>query len=275
MATCNCDWYGTGEGSDKCPVHGKGKEKNDMKQKTKVATEKPEKTGRMMRPVTEETAEKPAVKTEENPSVKAAATATSDDFMDALASISAPKESTTNGKKDKMITLVPSDEVKIKVDEYVDAKKKEREYKTAKENRQETILDFATAKYEEDGLNGNFQKSYRIQGVKETVTFVTSDRFSSIKAEEIPALKELLGDKFNDFVVQKTVVSIKDDVMLNPTLRKELINFVPKEVFGKFFKADVYYSTADEFDRKIFSLPKNVYNKIRAMLKQASAALKS
>jgi hypothetical protein len=230
-----------------------------MKTKTKVETE--EKSARMIRPVTE--TEKPKV------TVPAG-----DDFMDAIESIAAPKEPTTNGKKDKMIQINPPNDLKIKVDEYVEAKKKEREFKTAKENRQEAILEFVKEKYEADGLSGNFQKSYRVQGVKETVTFVSTDRFSNPKADEIPALKELLGDKFDDFVSKKTVVSIKEEVMLTPELRAELISYVPKEVFGKFFKADVYYSTADEFDRKIFSLPKKIYDKIKAMVKQASPSLK-
>jgi hypothetical protein len=40
--TCNCDWYGTGEGSDKCPVHAgphwpkfKGKMKRRENEETK------------------------------------------------------------------------------------------------------------------------------------------------------------------------------------------------------------------------------------------------
>jgi hypothetical protein len=230
-----------------------------MKQKTKVETDK---SARMIRPVTTVSEEKPKV------------TAPTDDFMDAIESIAAPKEPTTNGKKDKMTQVELPADLKIKVDEYVEAKKKEREYKTAKENRQDSILEFVKDRYEADGLSGNFQKSYRVPGVNETVTFVSTDRFSNPSAEEIPVLKELLGDRFDDFVSKKTVVSIKEEVMSTPELRAELISYVPKEVFGKFFKADVYYSTADEFDRKLFSLPKKIYDKIKAIVRQASPSLK-
>lgn len=30
---CNCDWYGTGEGADECPVHGKTNVGKSMKKK--------------------------------------------------------------------------------------------------------------------------------------------------------------------------------------------------------------------------------------------------
>jgi len=234
-----------------------------MKQKTKVQSEEKEK--RMLRPVSEKVEEKTV---EEKKVVETGG----DDFLEAIASISGPK--VVKEKKDKMETIVPSESLRIKIDEFVEAKKKEKEFKAAKENRESDILEYANEKYESNGLNGNFQKSFRLQGVKETVTFVSSDKFSSIKPEEIAVLKELLGDRYAELIEAKTSVSIKEEVFSNPELRKELISYVPKDVFAKFFKAETYYSTTDGFDRKIFTLPKKTFDKIRSMLKQAKASLK-
>jgi hypothetical protein len=52
------------------------------------------------------------------------------------------------------------------------------------------------------------------------------------------------------------------------------LSFVPKEKFGAFFQADVYYLTVDGFDRKLFSLGRKVVEKIRELVRQAKPALK-
>jgi hypothetical protein len=153
-------------------------------------------------------------------------------------------------------------------------KKREKEAKAEKEAREVDIIEFGMKKYEDDGFGNNFQKSFRIKGVIELVTFVSSDKFSAIKEEDLPQLKEILGSKFEEMIQKKQSVSIKDDVMSNPNLQKELMSYVPKDKFGTFFQSNTYYVATDGFDRKLFSLGRKVAEKIRELVKQAKPSLR-
>lgn len=197
------------------------------------------------------------------------------EFFEAVAgaSVTVPK----TGHKDKMITLTPPEKIRKLVDEVVEAKKEEKEAKAEKETAEVDILEWVQNQQDADGFAGNFQKSYRIMGVKEMVTYVTSDKFSRINPDDITTLKEALGKKFDEMIEKKIIITVLDTVINGPNsqeLQKELLEKIGKENFPKFFKAETVFLPADAFDKRLFSFTKKVVEQVRSLVKQAKASLK-
>lgn len=198
---------------------------------------------------------------------------TKNDFFEAVHGVTATKPS--NGKKDKMETLSPPDEIKKKVDEIVKWKTEEKKAKAERETREFTVIEWAQGVQEKEAFEGNYQKSFRIPGVKELVTFVTADKFSAIKPEDVEPLKEVLGPKFKELITQKTIVALKAEVLSDPALQAELMSLLGgKEKFSKFFISETTFLTMDGFDQKRFSLPKKIYEKVMEFVKQSKPSIK-
>jgi len=212
-----------------------------------------------------------AAKTEEKPAVSMG----KDDFLAAVSGVSTAKEPAKT-KKNGIQTINPPEEVKKAVDAVVQAKKAMKEAKATLETKEVEVLDYMQPIYEEDGFGSNFQKSYYIQGEKEKVTFVTSDKFSAPKNEEIPALMEAFGDKFEQFIKKDTNLIVRPEIFTDKVLQQKLMAAVKASGanFGDFFVAETRWFVADEFDRNRFSLPKTMFNKVMAILRQAKASLK-
>ena len=72
------------------------------------------------------------------------------DFFDAVKGISAPKE--TKDKKDKIQTLIPTEELQTTVDELVDWKKKLKEAKSETEGREADVIEYVKSFQDERGF---------------------------------------------------------------------------------------------------------------------------
>jgi hypothetical protein len=195
------------------------------------------------------------------------------DFFEAVTGVATAK--TATGKKDNgMLMLSPPEAIRKAVDEIVSWKKKEKEAKAEKESREVDIIDWVKEKQDKDGFSNNFQKSYRVQGINETITFVSSDRFSNITAENVPTLQTVLGKKFDEFVEKKMTVSLKEEVLRDEALQQELMNLIGKDKFQTFFRSEISYKPVDGFDKKLFSLGKTVVEKVREFIQQAKPSLR-
>jgi len=215
-----------------------------------------------------------------NRKLRPAEEASANDFLDTISGISAPK-STAKEKSEKMVVLTPPVGLQRQIDELVSWKQKEKEAKAEKEAREVEVIDWVKERQDQDGFADKFQKSYRVQGEKNQVTYVSTDRFSVIKPEAVLELEESLGKKFSDLVEKKFSITLKEEVMKDSTLQKELMETFKrvygedyKEKFGTFFRSEVVFVPVDGFDRKIFSLPKRVVDKVRDLVKQAKPSLK-
>ena len=164
--------------------------------------------------------------------------------------------------------------VRKAVDEIVAAKKAMKEAKAVLETKEAEVIGHVLPIYEQDGMKGDFHKSYYVAGETNTVTFVTADKFSAPKNEEIPELQEALGDKFDEVIKKETEIKLRPEIFTNKTLQSELMKLVPKERFGEFFAAETTWSVSDGFDQKRFSLPKKIYEKVMGILKQSKPSIK-
>jgi len=194
------------------------------------------------------------------------------EFFEAVTGVTTSAPS--NAKASSIITISPSEPVKTLVDEIVKWKKIEKEAKAEKESREIVVVDWTQNFQDEKALKGQFQKSYKVAGFKESLTYVSTDYFSAIKEESIPDLQKIFGDSFGEFIQKKVTVSLNEEVMSNPDLQKELMTFIPVKKFKEFFTAIAGYSTVDGFDQKIFSLKKSEIEKVRELVKQKRASLR-
>lgn len=210
---------------------------------------------------------------------KKATAVTTGGFLDAVKGISAPKEPAS--KKDKLQTIVPTKELQATVDEVVALKKTLKETKAELEGREAEVIEFCKNYQDEEGFNGNFQKSYRVQGETEIVTFVSSDKFSAFDPADVEPLKEALGKRFSEFVAEKIQVTVKEEVFENESLQNELTEVFKnaygeswQEHFGKFFRAEQKIVATKDFDKRIYALGRKIVEKIRPYVKQAKPSIK-
>ena len=202
----------------------------------------------------------------------ATATKSSSDFFATVKGMSTPKEG--KEKKDKIQTLVPTAELQATVDELVDWKRKEKEAKAERESREADVIEYAKGYQDERGFEGDYQKSYRVKGVNEIVTVVSSDRFSPFNPEDEDSLKEILGKKYEEFVEARIQVTVKEEVFESPELQQELLKLIPADQFPKFFNAETKLVCSKEFDRRIYTLGKKIVERLRPLIKQAKPSVR-
>jgi hypothetical protein len=198
-------------------------------------------------------------------------TMSADDFLASVGVAVTPKPA--NGKKNGIRTLTPNEKLRTVVDELVGWKKTKKEAEAEITTREVNLIDYVQPIQEEDGFKSDYQKSYYLAGMNETVTFVSSDRFTAPTEDDIPGLQDSLGDRFNEFLKKETTISLKSGILDNPVLMTELKGLIGNE-FPKFFEAKQKWIVADGFDAKRFTLPKRIYDKISAVVKQSKPALK-
>lgn len=200
-------------------------------------------------------------------------TMTKGSFFEAVTGISVEK-TPAKTKKNGITTLSLPIALRKAIDEIVAAKKAEKEAKALRETREAEVIDHVMPIYEQDAFDGNFHKSYYISGETETITFVTSDKFSAPKSEEISALQEALGDQFESVIQKEVDMRLKPEIFSNKALQKELMSLIPAERFGEFFVSETSWTITEGFDQKRFSLGKRIYDKVMGILKQAKPSLK-
>jgi hypothetical protein len=192
------------------------------------------------------------------------------DFLNTMGvKVDEPKKTKKNGIQ----TLTPNESIQKAVDDVVKWKKIEKEAEAERLSKEVEIIDFVQIKQDEDGLHNNYQKSYYVTGQKERVTFVSADKFYP-KADDIPALKEALGDRFGEFVEQKIEFAVKSEVIADPVALTELRKLVGDENFFRFFEPKTRYVAAEGFDRKRYTLDKDTLAKVKELVPQAKPAIK-
>jgi hypothetical protein len=206
------------------------------------------------------------------PAVEAETPKKGNDFFSALNStkvVEASKE-----KKDKISVLTPENGLRQTVDEYVEWKNREKEAKAEKETREGSILEYAEKIRDDEGFNGNYQKSYRVAGINSVVTVVSADKFSKIRDEDVDKIRELLGKRTDEFIQTKPNVSLKAEIFTDEKLQKALMELVPKERFGEFFVSTADTTVTEGYDKKIYTLSRKVVDALRQLIKQAKPSVR-
>ena len=122
--------------------------------------------------------------------------------------------------------------------------------------------------------SGDFTKSFIVKGNQHEATFVSSDKFSDIPNEVIEEVKTVLGDDFDNFVKDKTTVTLKPDVLENEVLQKELMDAIGEENFAKYFDVSGKWKVVEGFDKKQYKLDEEKRQNLKPFIKKAKPSIK-
>ncbi len=206
------------------------------------------------------------------PVVETEAPKKGNDFFSAINSTKI--ETATKDKKDKISVLTPENGLRQLVDEFVEWKNREKEAKAEKDTREGSILEYAEKIRDDEGFNRNYQKSYRIAGINSVVTVVSADKFSKIREEDAPQIRELLGKRVDEFIQSNPKVSLKQAIFTDEKLQQALMDLIPKERFGEFFDSSVEISVIEGYDRKVYTLSRKIVDALRQLIRQAKPSVR-
>jgi len=199
--------------------------------------------------------------------------------FDALAK---PKE--TKKASTVKIAATVTDEVKAAVDSVISIKaeinRKESELAT-----QETIVvEHVQPQQDAKAREGNYSKSFYVEGNEGAVLFNTADKFS-VKglndAESGAALQEtvskLIGEeKYNAWFQTKRSISLLESVILDQAKIEKITAAMAKAglEISDYFKVEDTIVHCDDLDRKVYDLDDATLAEFRALVPPRKAALK-
>jgi len=192
-------------------------------------------------------------------------------FMNAVKSNKAQAKSPAK-KKTAGALIHLTDQIKESVDELVSAKKSLAVAKADIASLEPEIIEAARKVQNEDGLKGNYRKSYDMNGHESSVKFVSANKFS-IAEDDIEDLEDALGDKFEDMIETGYVVKVKAEVMESDELQEKLMELLGDE-FGTYFETITTRKVCTDFDKKLYDLDESTREEVKELAKQAKPALK-
>ena len=174
-------------------------------------------------------------------------------------------------KTDNSIITDAPENVKADIDELIKAKKAMKAAKATITQKESSIIEFGKKHKDEQAFNGNFNKSYKIQGAgDDTVTFVTANKFS-FAADDVPEIEEILGDDIaldTDYVVK-----IKNEVFTDEVKQKELMELLGDR-WNDFFDTTVVKTVPADFDKAIYGLGKEKKDDLEVLMKQSKPSVR-
>lgn len=177
-------------------------------------------------------------------------------------------------KKNDMPHLNPNAELRECVDGYVNAKKRFNMAKGDMEEAGNAIIEFSRSEQDKAGYAGDFRKSYVIPGnVENQVKFISSNRYS-VSADDAVEIKELLGDQFENLMVEKLEVSLKAEIFENEALKVEFMKLIG-ERFPEFFETKATLAVAEDFDKDVYdAVDKDNLTDLRTFVKPYKPSLR-
>lgn len=189
---------------------------------------------------------------------------------------------TKSAKKAGVPTFkVTSPEVKNAIDKVRNAITTGKKAKADLEQYGDIVVDFFLETKESEARSGNFRKSFRFDGHKETLLVKHSNRALKINYDDEPEIRKILsGGKFETLLEETTQMTVKPEV-LEPksALGAKLWKMLGKNDedrdnnFALFFESKVSLQIKDDFDRNIFRLPVKIFNALKVYVKQIKPAL--
>lgn len=181
------------------------------------------------------------------------------------------KETKKASKKSAEIISVPAN-VQAEIDKLLEAKKAKKKAESDIKKAEPTIIDHGIQLKDKEAFKGSFQKSYKLGNEDSHVNLVTANKWS-FKEDDVPQIKEILGEKADEMVVKETEVRLKPDVFSNPELKQKFVQMVGMD-FPEFFETHVYHHVSDDFDEKVYDLGEEKLDDLRLLMKQSKPSLR-
>jgi hypothetical protein len=201
---------------------------------------------------------------------------TKEKSMSAFDTIAKPVAAKDSKSTTKIAADLTSD-IKFKVDTFVNNKAELKRISAEQAEIETAIIEHVRPQQDKLAYDGTFTKSLQLQGVSNSVTFVTMDKFSVPQDEEaVAAIRKLLNGKFNDLFETKRFISMKKEAVENETILNKVAKACEKAglSLGEIFEVGDKIVAKDDLDRKQYDLPKTKLAEFRTLVRQAKPALK-
>jgi hypothetical protein len=197
-------------------------------------------------------------------------------FEDIVKSSAKPKSKTSKAKSEKEIIVDAPKEVKEGITAVIKAKSEKKKAESNIKISETPVIEFGNNLKDERAFNGDYNKSYKIQGVdeKDVVTFVTANKFSHNEDDE-EDLSELMGEEnFEELMPKDYTIKVKAEIFNDPILQKELMKKMGSR-FNDFFEVESNRKVIATFDEEIYKrFDADKVADIKVLVKQSKPSIR-
>jgi len=196
--------------------------------------------------------------------------------FDSLVGSTTVSKSETKKKKLPQIKLDTTNSGNLR--KFLSYKVDMKDAETNMRSAEQPLLTLCLDRQDEDALSGHFYGSYELvtDDGQTTAKYVSVDKFNlSQDPEVIDALRDVLGDKFDEEVEKTTLVMLKPEVFNDKKLKAELVKLLGAQ-FGKFFQSVVTYKMKSEFDERLYKYASTAADaqQLRVLANKSKSSLK-
>ena len=197
-------------------------------------------------------------------------------FDEVVASSAKPKVKAAKKKSDKEIITNASQAVKQAVSNVIKAKAAKKKAESDIKVNETPVIEFGNTLKDENAFNGNYNKSYKIQGLNEddVITFVTANKFSH-KEEDEEEIAEIMGEEnFEELMPKSYEIKVKAEVFNDPKLQKILMEKMGDR-FNEFFEVESSRKVTENFDEEIYKrFDADTVQDIKVYVKQSKPSIR-
>jgi hypothetical protein len=190
----------------------------------------------------------------------------------------ASKDKPASSKKTNKIAAEVTQDIKKVVDKIINEKAEIDTLKSSLATHEEALINHVYPQQKKAAREGNYSKSFLVEGEKGNLTYTTSDAFSIAKDETVHNdLKKLLGaDKFAELFEYKRTITLKETVQNDAAFIQKLGKAVAAAgmTLGDAFEVTDILVAKDGLDQKQFEMSDDKLEVLRTLAKQKKAALK-
>jgi len=194
---------------------------------------------------------------------------------DPFAKIASPGKK--SAKASNKIAAAVTGKIKKAVDTVINLKAKIKQLKADLDVTEQTIIEHVFPQQETQARQGNYSKSFHVEGDTGSLTYVTQDKFSIEKSEEVyDAIRQLLGGDFDTYMREVRTITLLPKVQDNAVLINKIVKAVTDagiSIEDAFEVKDVLVNQKG-LDEKQYEMDANLLAEFRTLVRQYKAALK-
>jgi len=195
---------------------------------------------------------------------------------DLFGSIATKKSSDSKSKTTKIAATV-TDEIKAVVDNVISLKSQIAALEANKGDYEEKIRSHVSAQQDELGYAGKYNKTFSVEGNSGSVSYVATDKFSTVKPEVLDSVQELLGDNFDECFQNIRTITLRPEAVENRDFIEKLqkaLTAAGLELQEAFEVTDTVKAKPD-LDANVYKfVPKSKLPTFRALVKQTKASIR-
>lgn len=198
------------------------------------------------------------------------------DFNTLVEDSAKPKSKTKKGKVEKEIITDAPQEVKDAVSAVIKAKAAKKKAESDIKVNETPVIAFGSELKDDRALNGDYNKSYKIQGAEEedVVTFVTANKYSH-KEDDEEEISEVMGeDNFDELMPKAYEIKVKAEVFNTPEMQEFLMKQMGDR-FNEFFEVESSRKVVSNFDEELYKrYDQETIDDIKVFVKQAKPSIR-